>query len=66
MIKIGEEKTVELEIKEILKGLTKEQAIDYLEEKIFYEQMADYMDFKLVAIYKKLLKQVKNGGIVNA
>lgn len=50
----------EQEIREWVKTMPKEKAIKELEKSIFYEEMVDIgYDFKLVAIYKKILKELR-------
>ena len=53
---------MEQEIRESLKDLSKEQAIERLETWIFYEEMADLnYNFELVDVYKKILNELKEG-----
>ena len=50
----------EQEIREWVNSLPKEKAIKELEKSIFYEEMVDIgYNFKLVEIYKKILKELE-------
>lgn len=48
-------------IEKFIANKTKEEAIDFLEGIIFYEQMADFMDFEFVNTCEEVLKELKNG-----
>lgn len=46
-----------------IKGLSKDEAIKNLEDRIFYEEMADYMDFEFVDLCKEIIKELKDGKV---
>lgn len=48
-------------IKKSIANKTKEEAIEDLEDRIFYEQMAERMDFKYVNVCEEIIKELKNG-----
>ena len=47
-------------LKERIKGKTKEEAIKWLEDHIFFIQQENYMDFKEYEASKRLLKEIEN------
>ena len=50
---------LETNIRNSIIGLTPEEAIKDLKERIFYESMADFMDFKFVNICEKIIKELE-------
>lgn len=48
-----------LKIKKSILGKSKEEAIADLENRIFLEEMNDYMDFEFVKICKRIIKELK-------
>ena len=47
-------------IKKSVEHLPADEAIRDLEERIFYEQMADFMDFEFVRICESIIKELKD------
>lgn len=45
---------------ERVKGMQKDEAIEFLKECIFVEEMADFMDFKYAEACKKIIKELEN------
>ena len=48
-------------IRERIKDMSKEAAINYLKECIFYEEMADKVDSELVYAYRKVIAELETG-----
>lgn len=51
-----------LKIKKSIEHLSTDEAIKDLEERIFYVQMADYIDFEFVDICKQIIKELEADG----
>ena len=43
-----------------IEGMQKNEAIEFLKERIFIEEMADFMDFKYVEACEKIIKELEN------
>lgn len=59
-LEVRSEEIMEDKIRESIKSLTPEEAIKDLEDRIFYEQMSEFMDFKFVRICEKIIQELKN------
>ena len=48
-----------LKIKKSIIGMTKEEAVADLENRIFLEEMNEFMDFEFIEICERIIKELK-------